>query len=487
MQLWEEVKQAVASGTGVRTHSGSVRPGDVFLAMPGTRRHGAEFVADALRRGAGYILLDRDLPEEARTASVPCLRVEDVRDALGELARLRFHTGSLPLSLLGVTGTNGKTTVSYLLEHLLSRAGRKVGVLGTISYRWPGHEEEAALTTPDCLRMHEILARMSRDGADTVCMEVSSHGLEQKRVAGLRFDAALFTNLSPEHLDYHGDMESYFQSKALLFTHYLGSDKPAVLNLDDAHGRRLAAMVPNALGYTVEGNTGCDIPVLSGELRRADRKGLTLSMSYAGRSWSVSSSLIGRHNASNLAAVQAMGLAMGLSEADFACLETFRGVPGRLEWVENEAGRHIFVDYAHTPDALENILAAVFDLDYSRILVLFGCGGDRDRGKRPVMGRVVARYADVAFLTSDNPRSEDPERIMDEVEPGLAADVRVIRDGDRKRAIRRAVDELGPEDVLLIAGKGHEAFQEVQGQKLPFHDAQAVRDSLRAAAGEEGR
>jgi UDP-N-acetylmuramoyl-L-alanyl-D-glutamate--2,6-diaminopimelate ligase len=408
-----------------------------------------------------------------------------VRDALAELAGIRFGTADLDLSLIGVTGTNGKTTICYLLEHLLSHAGRNVGLLGTISYRWPGHEENAGLTTPDCLRMHELLARMSRDGADTVCMEVSSHGLEQKRVAGLRFNVALFTNISPEHLDYHGDMEHYFNSKSLLFTEYLDPQGTAVLNLDDPHGRQLAGNCTHGLGYSLEGNTDDQDTVLRAELQRADRQGLVLRMRYAGRSWSLRSPLIGRHNASNLLAVQAVGLALGLSEEVFSSLEHFNGVPGRLEWVENEPGLHIFVDYAHSPDALENILAALADLDYSRMLVVFGCGGDRDRSKRPEMGRVVSKYADVAFLTSDNPRSEDPERIMDQVEPGLEEAVELVRDGDRERAIHRAVDSLGPKDVLLIAGKGHESFQEVHGQRLPFNDRRVVLDYLNSGIGAE--
>ena len=484
MQLWSDVKQAVASGAELRTHSGSVEPGDVFVAMPGLQRHGADFVPDALNRGAGYVVADREVPFRARDFP-GCLVVEDVRDALGDLAGIRFGTANPDLSLVGVTGTNGKTTICYLLEHLLSHAGRNAGVLGTISYRWPGHEENAGLTTPDCLRVHELLARMSRDGADTVCMEVSSHGLEQKRVAGLRFNVALFTNISPEHLDYHGDMEHYFASKNLLFTEYLGAEGTAVLNLDDPHGRQLAERCSSRLGYSLDGATDDRKPVLSADLERADRKGLALRMRYAGRSWRIRSPLIGRHNASNLVAVQAVGLALGISEEVFSCLDHFTGVPGRLEWVENGAGLHIFVDYAHSPDALENILAAVADLDYARILVVFGCGGDRDRGKRPEMGRVVARYADVAFLTSDNPRSEDPERIMDEVEPGLEGAVELVRDGDRESTIHRAVDALGPRDVLLIAGKGHESFQEVQGQRLPFNDRRVVLDYLSAGAGAE--
>jgi len=484
MQLWMDVKQTVASGANVRTHSGSVEQGDVFVAMPGLQRHGVEFVPDALDRGAGYVVTDREVPSRARDFS-GCLRVEDVRDALAELAGIRFGTADLDLSLIGVTGTNGKTTICYLLEHLLSHAGRNVGLLGTISYRWPGHEENAGLTTPDCLRMHELLARMSRDGADTVCMEVSSHGLEQKRVAGLRFNVALFTNISPEHLDYHGDMEHYFNSKSLLFTEYLDPQGTAVLNLDDPHGRQLAGNCSHGLGYSLEGNTEDQDTVLRAELQRADRQGLVLRMRYAGRSWSLRSPLIGRHNASNLLAVQAVGLALGLSEEVFSCLEHFNGVPGRLEWVENEPGLHIFVDYAHSPDALENILAALTDLDYSRMLVVFGCGGDRDRSKRAEMGRVVSKYADVAFLTSDNPRSEDPERIMDQVEPGLDEAVELVRDGDRERAIHRAVDSLGPKDVLLIAGKGHESFQEVHGQRLPFNDRRVVLDYLNSGIGAE--
>ena len=479
MDRWGEILQRAAASAEVSTHSHRVGSGDVFVALPGTHRHGTEFVPHALERGAGWAVVPQDYRPRAGVSEESLVRVEDTRDALGELARARYGTNRLPCRLIGVTGTNGKTTVCYLLEHLFRSAGYRVGVLGTISYRWPGHEESAGLTTPDCLSIHALLSRMAASGTELVCMEVSSHGLEQKRVAGICFDAALFTNLSREHLDYHLDMEHYFQSKNLLFTRYLSRGGPAVLNLDDPFGQRIYDLCDNPWGYSLGQGIDSGSGVLRGQLKRADRSGLCLQVSHREREWEISSPLVGSHNAGNLLAAQAMGLSLGLREEDLSSLRNFSGVPGRLEWVPNKRGLNIFVDYAHTPDALANLLESVRNTGYRRILVLFGCGGERDREKRPRMGRVVAEHADLAFLTSDNPRSEDPERIMAEVMPGLQAAQEVVREPDRRQAIRRAIDRLQPKDVLLIAGKGHEAFQEVGGQRIPFSDREEVLSYLR--------
>lgn len=474
---WKQVEEVFTSGGELVTSSRLVKPGDVFVALPGSSKHGAEFLSDALSRGASFALVPRDYPlaEEPRERLVP---VEDIRAALGELARLRYGTSGLPFTLLGVTGTNGKTTVSYLLEHLLQRAGFRVGLLGTISYRWPGHQEAAGLTTPDCPSVHGILSRMAHSGVDVACMEVSSHALQQDRVAGLCFDAALFTNLSPEHLDYHGSLEDYFASKSRLFTHYLSQQGTAVINLDDAYGRRLQDCCSRVLGYTLNREAAGAENTLRAKLLSADRKGVSLQMEYASRSWRVDSPLIGKHNASNLLAVQAAGLTLGLGDEDFACLSEFQGVPGRLEWVANDLGLDVFVDYAHTPDALQNLLSAVRELDYGRILVVFGCGGDRDREKRPQMGRVVAQYADIAFLTSDNPRHEEPEQIMREVLPGMQQASEVIQEPDRREAIRQALQRLQTEDVLLLVGKGHESFQQIGEDKYEFNDMAVARECL---------
>jgi UDP-N-acetylmuramoyl-L-alanyl-D-glutamate--2,6-diaminopimelate ligase len=312
-------------------------------------------------------------------------------------------------------------------------------------------------------------------------MEVSSHALDQDRVAGLTFSAAAFTNLTQDHLDYHKDMESYFQAKRKLFTRYLAASGRAVVNFDDPYGARLAATLPGCVGYGLGTFTPGNWRPLLGEIRRHDGAGMTLSVFFEGATWEVASPLIGRHNAQNLLTAMGVGLALGLSPADMRALSGFGGVPGRLERVDNARGLHVFVDYAHSPDALENVLRAVREVTAGRLFVVFGCGGDRDRTKRPLMGAAVSRYADVAVLTSDNPRHEDPVAIMADARPGLSGAARVLEDPDRRAAIASALDEMGPDDVLVVAGKGHEAYQQIGDEKLPFHDATVVRELARCA------
>ena len=474
---WERLITEAAQGRNIRTHSGKVRSGDIFVALPGEKVHGVAFLSQALEQGASWAVVpaDADLSQEQEGRIV---RHSDPRQALGELARARYGTNRISASLIGITGTNGKTTVSYLVEHLFRENGFRVGVMGTISYRWQGHEEQAGLTTPDCLTVHETLQRMEGSGVELICMEVSSHALEQHRLAGIAFDAALFLNLTQDHLDYHQDMEAYFQSKSRLFAHHLRDGCKAVVNCDDPYGRRLLREQGMQRGFGMR--TGClDLSwCLQGRLLQADREGLRLEMAHGGRSWELNSPLVGVHNGSNLLAAQAIGLALGLDERQLQTLSDFRGVPGRLEWVANPAGLHVFVDYAHTPDALENVLLSLGELDFSRIIVVFGCGGDRDRRKRPLMGHVVSTYADVAVLTSDNPRHEDPRAIMEDVLPGMDGRARLLQEVDRRRAIERALDDLGPDDVLLIAGKGHEAYQQIGDSKLPFSDTGVVQELL---------
>jgi len=474
---WQELLESVRSGRPVRLDSREVQPGDVFVALRGAHQDGARFVPDALNRGAAIVVGPEhiELPEESRAR---LFRRADLQDSLGDLARASFGTERLSALLIGITGTNGKTTVAYMLERLFREAGRSVGVIGTVSYRWPGHESPAALTTPDCLTLHALLSRMDRRGVDVVCMEVSSHALDQGRIAGLDFGVALFTNLSQDHLDYHADMEEYYLAKAKLFGGAGRSQPRAVLNLDDTYGYRLAQELPQGLGFSLQGRSNPRGEALQAHILAASRRGLHLDMRFNSRHWEITSPLIGRHNASNLSAAQAAGLAAGLSVADMKALNGFTGVPGRLEKVSNEKDLHIFVDYAHTPDALENVLSSVRSLDINRLFVVFGCGGDRDRTKRPLMGRAVAKHADVAVLTSDNPRNEEPEAIMRDVLPGLTGSIRLIQEADRRAAIACALQEITPEDALIIAGKGHEDYQEVCGQRHPFSDVQVVRELL---------
>jgi UDP-N-acetylmuramoyl-L-alanyl-D-glutamate--2,6-diaminopimelate ligase len=386
------------------------------------------------------------------------------------------------MQVIAITGTNGKTTITYLLEGLLKAAGRKVGVLGTVSYRWPGTSIEASLTTPGCWRLHELFARMSADGVDSVVMETSSHALHQKRVAGLEFDAAVLINLTQDHLDYHGGFEDYYQAKKLLFADYPRVDKFKAANADDPYGLRLLSELPDAVGFTLADAKAPGNRMLKGEIVSLTGKGVSLRMEFEGKCWTLDSGLVGAHNASNLMAAQAVGLGLGLGPADMQALAPFTGVPGRLERVLNDQNLDIFVDYAHTPDALVNVLGALRALNFSRVITVFGCGGNRDRTKRPLMAQAVAKLSDVAVLTSDNPRFEDPLAIIADVRPGLEhapAGLTVIEEPDRYKALLKAVGLMRQGDALLVAGKGHEDYQLIGDVKHPFSDVEAVSRAIR--------
>lgn len=387
------------------------------------------------------------------------------------------------MKLVGITGTNGKTTVSYLIERLLSSSDFKVGVIGTVSYRWPGFEQEAPLTTPGCWQLHELISRMTAAGVDVAIMEVSSHALDQMRVAGLNFDAAVITNVTQDHLDYHGDMETYFKAKCLLFKHYPNALKRGIINFDDPYGRRLLECYSPSIGFGLDESCASGGESLCGEMISCTGHGMQLQMTFSGQSWVIESDLIGRHNGSNLLAAQAVGLHLGLTPKQMDVFAEFDGVPGRLERVRNNKGLNIFVDYAHTPDALENVLRTLKDLNFKRVITVFGCGGDRDRAKRPLMAEAACRYSDVAVLTSDNPRTEDPLRIIDDVRPGLKGCETTIEDPDRASAIRKAVAEMTAEDVLLVAGKGHETYQIIGTEKRDFSDAAEVSKAIKEIYG----
>ncbi len=482
---WNELLTLVRRGLMVRTDSRDVRPGEVFALMPAAAEKSDAFLAQALARGAAWIVAGPGvlLPQSER---VKLMTVVDVPDALGQLAAKYFRTHKQAMQVVAVTGTNGKTTITYLLEGLLAAAGRKVGVLGTVSYRWPGTSIEANLTTPGCWRLHELFAQMSSDGVDTVVMETSSHALHQKRVAGLEFDAAVLINLTQDHLDYHGDFEDYYQAKKLLFTSFPRADKFKAANADDPYGLRLLSELPDAVGFTLKGASVPGNRMLRGAMTSCTGQGVSLRMEFEGKCWSLDSGLVGAHNASNLMAAQAVGLGLGLNPGDMQALAPFTGVPGRLERVPNDQGLDIFVDYAHTPDALQNVLNALRALDFSRVLTVFGCGGDRDRTKRPLMGRAVAGLSDVAVLTSDNPRHEDPLAIMADVRPGLQngpSGLTVIEEPDRYKALCQAISLMRPGDALLVAGKGHESYQQIGDVKQPFSDAEAVGRAIREVHG----
>ncbi|MBD5538729.1 MAG: UDP-N-acetylmuramoyl-L-alanyl-D-glutamate--2,6-diaminopimelate ligase [Desulfovibrio sp.] len=476
---FEALLAAVRAGEReVRADSRAVRPGDIFVAVPGESVDGTRFIPQAVEAGAGIIVCRPGAAQGAGAASCHFIAHEDPREALWRLAAARWRTEDLPLRVVGITGTNGKTTTAALLEHLFTAAGHRVGVLGTVTYRWPGHSEAAPLTTPDPLSLHAMLARMADAGVDMVFMEVSSHALAQQRVSGVPFAGAAFTNLTQDHLDFHENMESYFKAKARLFLELPRAGKVMAVNADDPWGRRLLELCPDALSYGL-GRGAPGRRHLWGELLSSGTAGTQLRMRLDGEEWEVRSPLVGAFNAANLLTAQAMALELGLAPAAMGALEDFTGVCGRLERVDNPRGLHVFVDYAHTPDALVNVLTALRGAGFARIVTVFGCGGNRDRTKRPLMGEAVARHADVAVLTSDNPRNEEPEAILQDVLPGLAGAREVVVEADRRAATARALAMLGPEDALLIAGKGHEDYQIIRGVKHHYSDQEVVRELLR--------
>ena len=472
--LLEELR---AGRLEIRTDSRRVERGDVFVALRGTVHDATTFIPQALESGASVIVCGAEGAGFVRESAARLVVHEDCRAALWRMAQARYHTKTLPFPVVGVTGTNGKTTTAFLLEHLFASQGKKSGILGTIAYRWPGVNRPAPLTTPDSLELHRMLDAMRQAGVEAAVMEASSHAIAQQRVGGVHFAGAIFTNLTQDHLDYHPDMESYYAAKAGLFLELPASDKPCAINCDDPYGLRLLMACKTGIGFGLNGNKA-DRSYLAGEICSSGREGLHLRMHFGGLRWGLRSPLVGAFNASNLLGVQALWLGMGFSPDELACLEEFKGVPGRLERIENPQGIHAFVDYAHTPDALVNVLQALRAAGFARIIAVFGCGGDRDRGKRPLMGAAAAMYADVVVLTSDNPRGEDPDAIMDDVLSGLKEARLVVREPDRRAATRRALEMLGQKDALLVAGKGHEDYQIIGEQRYPYSDRHVIREFL---------
>jgi UDP-N-acetylmuramoyl-L-alanyl-D-glutamate--2,6-diaminopimelate ligase len=462
---------------GLQFHSAEVRPGNLFFAIRGSRSDGSSFAQQAVARGAVAVVA-----EEALGVSVPVLIVPSARTALADAARYYYRDPSRALSVIGVTGTNGKTTTAHLIRGCLQADRRQVGLIGTIAYEFGGRRIPAANTTPDPVRIHGYLREMVDRFASACVMEVSSHSLDQDRVRGVNFATGVFTNLTQDHLDYHGSMEAYRSAKARLFRG-LRSGSTAVLNRDDAASVVMAELLEpgvRALWYGL--SPGADIRA---ENLRPGPDGTRFTMVMPHGRVELFLRLIGLHNVHNALAAAATALSLGASELTVAsALEDARPVPGRLELVEAPIGRNrvrAFVDYAHTPDALDKVCATLAELCEGRLHVVFGCGGDRDRGKRAPMAAAVARHAHVAYLTSDNPRSEDPEAILDDMEPGLQGGrsewVRVV---DRADAIRKAVASAEQGDTILIAGKGHETYQVFKDSVVPFDDRLEAARALAA-------
>jgi UDP-N-acetylmuramoyl-L-alanyl-D-glutamate--2,6-diaminopimelate ligase len=471
--------------SGITLDSRTVAPGDLYVALPGSRVHGAAFCADAVAAGAVAVLTDPDGKARAAATGVPVFVVADPRGKLGEIACWVYGDPSGPLAVIGVTGTSGKTTTTYLIESGLRQAGHRTGLIGGVETRIAGQQMSSSLTTPEAPDLQALFAVMAERGVTAAAMEVSSHSLALGRVAGTSFDVAVFTNLSQDHLDFHADMEDYFRAKASLFM----PPVIGVVNIDDKYGRRLAAtaIVP-VTTFSAAGRAEADWRAAD---VRSGADGSTFRViGPGGVEADVSAGLVGTFNVANaLGAVVALVEAgIGLEDA-VAGIAACPGVPGRLERVPAPAGLDItaFVDYSHKPGAVEAVLRSLRPVTRGSLIIVLGCGGDRDRAKRPMMGAAASSLADVAILTSDNPRSEDPLAILAAMLDGVlsvpqADRARVIVEPDRAAAIWQAVSLAAPGDVIVVAGKGHETGQYVAGTVLPFDDRQVTAEALERLA-----
>jgi len=464
---------------GLACDSREVRPGYLFAALPGTKTDGAAFLAEAVRRGAVAILGRPELAARAREFGIQFLADENPRLRLAHLAAEYF--GAQPSTIAAVTGTNGKTSVTVFLRQIWAFAGYKAASLGTIGLVTPSGEVPLRHTTPDAIEIQRLAAQMKREGVEYLAFEASSHGLDQYRIDGLEIAAAAFTNITRDHLDYHATFEAYLAAKLRLFSEVVGNDGAAVINADASHaGAFTAAATERRLRLITVGQTGKTLRLLSVEPRES---GQQLSIAYAGRTSRVFLPLAGRFQASN--ALVASGLAIGLGQSEeqvFAALGQLQGAPGRLEIVAYApSGAPVYVDYAHTPNALEIALAAIRPHVQGNLHVIFGCGGDRDTGKRPLMGAAAANLADIVIVTDDNPRSEEPALIRRQALAGCPG-AREI--GDRAEAIHVGIAGLGEGDVLVIAGKGHETGQIVGTIMRPFSDRE---EAIKAAVALGGR
>lgn len=441
--------------TDVTSDSRKVVPGALFVAIPGVRVDGAQFIAQAREKGAAAVMGESELCD---------IRVADARASYADACAAHFGNPSEKLLLCGVTGTNGKTTTTLLLREMLAQGGLQPGLISTVAIEWPGHSAPADCTTPDARVLQSTLKQMVDAGARAAVMEVSSHAIDQKRIVACRYAVLAFTNLTQDHLDYHGTMESYYQSKAQLFRNH--PNTPAVINVDDPYGERLFkelqegghsrlyAYSPTSISATFSAN------------------GTDAVFTIGGRTLDFHTALCGRYNLANLLCAATAAHALGVTTDAILCAIT-NAKPqwGRLE----AAAPGVFVDYAHTDDALTNVLSTLREITTGRLLCVFGCGGDRDRTKRPKMATAVERFADGIIVTSDNPRTEEPEAIIADILTGFSPDTTPFTEPDRRKAIRAALQMKQADDVVLIAGKGHETYQEINGIRYPFSDAEEVR------------
>ncbi|MEK3869185.1 MULTISPECIES: UDP-N-acetylmuramoyl-L-alanyl-D-glutamate--2,6-diaminopimelate ligase [unclassified Paenibacillus] len=471
---------------GIAIDSRKVQPGDLFICLPGHTVDGHDFAPQAADKGAAALVVERWLDD----CPLPQLKVKDSRLAMAVLGNVFFGFPSRRLKVIGVTGTNGKTTTTYLIERILEDQGRSTGLIGTIQRKFAGRTYPMSGTTPESLELQRYLHEMAEGGAAYCVMEVSSHALDQGRVKGTHFRTAVFTNLTQDHLDYHNTMEEYRGAKGLFFSR-LGNNYPAnpdersyaVLNADDPASSYFAKQTAaETITYGVENEAdvrASDISVTA--------KGTSFHVDTFQGSADISLRMVGKFNVYNALAAIAAALLEGIPlERIKASLEAVKGVEGRVEAVDEGQSFAVIVDYAHTPDGLENVLRTVNEFAKGRVICVFGCGGDRDRTKRPIMGRIAAKYADHVIVTSDNPRTEDPDAILSDIEQGLIGDgvdrSRYELIVDRREAIQKAIEMASREDVVLIAGKGHETYQLIGTAVLDFDDRIVAKEAIRGLA-----
>lgn len=478
----ETVLQAKAGVrvSGLSHDSRLVKSGHLFAALPGVKTNGAQYAREAAERGAAAVLTEEHRPLTA----LPQLVVANAREALTRAAQTWHGYPDRALRMGAITGTNGKSTTAFLVRHILRSTGTPCGLLGTLEYDAGDQVTPAAMTTPDAPELFAQLRAMTDSGCTACIMEVSSHSLCQKRLSGIRFAAAGFTNLTRDHLDYHRTMEEYREAKAILFRE-LPPEAVAVLNLEDSAARYYARITParQVLGFRLRSRGPAD---LRARILRMDTRGTRFAVESPWGSRTLRWKLLGEHNVQNALAALCLALVLGDSnkhtfsfDRALSALENFPGVPGRLEPVGQDlAPFRVLVDYAHTDDALRNVIRALRDLKPSRVIVVFGCGGDRDRTKRPLMGEAVEELADLGIVTSDNPRSEDPRAIIAEICAGIRNHGKFIVEPDRVKAIELGISEARAGDVLLIAGKGHETYQIVGTGKHHFDDREQARAAL---------
>ena len=462
---------------GLSYDSRKVGKGHLFFALPGEHVDGHNFIGKALERGAAAIAYERPGPylSDKPESSVTLIQVKDSRSAIAFASNNFFQRPSESLQVIGITGTNGKTTITYLLKAILEEWGQKVGLIGTIQYMIKDAVYDAIHTTPEALEFQALLHEMLAADCGYVVTEVSSHALAQKRVDGTVFKGAVFTNLTRDHLDFHKTMEDYFAAKSRLFTELLDRSAASVINYDDPWGRKLAALIKGEVcTYGIE--PGADL--MAADIHDSFN-GLRFSLMFHGRKYDVVSPLMGQPNVYNILSAAGASLSLGVPwEVVLEGIRKAEPATGRFEKVDAGQEFLAIVDFAHTQDALERLIHTARGLSRGRIITVFGCGGDRDRGKRPVMGALATGLSDFVIITSDNPRSEKPEEIIKEIESGAVRKNYVV-EPDRKEAIKRAVLMAGEGDIVLIAGKGHETYQEIGGKKYAFNDREVLEEAIK--------